>query len=381
MANIVHINGATSIGANWVGGVIPGEDDVAIFQSPSAGGSIDLLNCYAVNMKPDFTGVLTQDADINVGLGGWLAQGGEFVGNSYDLISKGGLIILSGCNFKLPNNKTQTKSTLNNLFNVAGEDMRNLAGLDVYSVLQGVEFYVADAICYRSTGDYMLIDSRSVASTSDWGSYTWGDILFKIRSKINEPTPAFFTDEELMLFFNSAQLHFARETKFLKREQAFTIKERPSSPPYQYVMMPSGFLGIITVGLQSKTVAQDINWLQKTGMAGRSNQSYQDQAYYLIDHGEIRVVNDVDVLATNLLVRYYQAPNAFTDPDDLNVLSQVYDEYLDTVLLYVFMECYLKRKEYEEYNITERKYTMGVNEVIRAEGRRHGANTQIQVVR
>lgn len=377
---IKHLGGATSIPANWQGGVLPGPADIAVFDSLSSGGSIDLLNCLGVDVRADFAGTLTQDADIILGAGGFVWRAGIFVGGQYDFITKGPILILGG-NFEMSKNKTQAKSTTNNLFTVDGLNVYTLSGLNAFAILSGVEFYVEDAIVFRSTGDYMLIDSRSVASTSDWGSFTWGEILFKIRSKINEPSPAFFTDEELMLFFNSAQLHFARETKFLKREQAFTIKQRPSSPPYQYVMMPSGFLGIITAGLQSKTIATDINWMQKVGMAGRSNQSFQDQGYYVVDHGEVRIVNDVDILTTNLLVRYYQAPNPFLDPEDLNVLSQVYDEYLDAVLLYVFMECYLKRKEYEEYNITERKYVSAINEVIRAEGRRHGANTQIQIVK
>lgn len=376
---IEHIGGATSIGANWVGGVIPSENDIAVFKAPSVGGSVDLLNCLGIDVRADFTGTLTQDADIILGAGGCVWRAGDFVGGLYDFITEGAIIIEGG-NFQLANNKTQSKSTTNNLYNIQGQDMHTLAGLNAYAILSGVEFYINNAIVFRSTGDYMLIDSRNVASTSDWGNYTWGEILFKIRSKINEPNPAFFTDEELMIFFNESQLYFARETKFIKREQAFTVKQRPSSPPYQYVMMPSGFLGVISVGLQSKTVAEDLQWIPNVGLAGRSKQSYQDQAYYIIDRGEIRVNNDVDILQTNLLVRYYQAPVALTDPEDLDVLTQVYDEYLDDVIIGVLMACHLKRKEYEEYNYTESKFMQRVKEAIWAEGRRTG-HKQIQVIK
>jgi hypothetical protein len=376
---IKHLGGATSIGANWQGGVIPGATDIAVFDSLSSGGSIDLLNCLGVDVRADFAGTLTQDADIILGAGGFVWRAGTFVEGSYDFITEGAILILGGV-CPLSKNKVQARSTTNNLFTIDGLNVYTLSGLNAFAILSGVEFYVENAICYRSTGDYMLIDSRNVASTSDWGNFTWGEILFKIRSKINEPNPAFFTDEELMVFFNESQLYFARETKFIKREQAFTVKQRPSSPPYQYVMMPSGFLGVISVGLQSKTQADDLQWIPNVGLAGRSKQSYQEQAFYLVDRGEIRITHDVDVLATNLLVRYYQAPNVLTDPEDLDVLTQVYDEYLDDVILGVLMACHLKRKEYEEYNYTEVKFVQRIKEAIWAEGRRTG-NKQIQVIK
>lgn len=380
MALIYHIGGATSIGANWIGGVIPGESDIAIFDNTSSGGSIDYLQCMGIDVRPTFTGILTQDADIILGAAGFRFRGGTFKGGNYDFISEGEFIQEGGV-FDAPKNKFQVKSYPDNLYDVQGNDLHTMAGLDLFSIHAGVEFYVGGGTFFRSTGDFTLMDSRSVASTSDWGTITWGEILFKIRSKINEPEAAFFSDEELMVYFNASQLHFARETKFLEREQAFTIKDRPSSPPYQYVMMPSGFLGLKSVALQSKTEATDITFLQRVGLAGRSNQSFKDQAYYLVDHGELRITQEVDVNAINLLVRYYAAPNVLVDPADTEVFTQVYDEYLEDVLQNVFMQIHLKRKEYEEYQICERMYGLGIVNAQKNEGRRHGGNNQIQAMR
>lgn len=379
MALIFHISGATSIDANWVGGVRPTEIDVAVFDNTSSGGSVDYLNCLGVWTKPTFAGVLTQDADTYIGKGGCLFEGGEFVGGDYDWISQGGFVQTGG-QFEIPRNKFQNKSYTDNLLDVEGLDMYTLAGLDLYHLHSGVEIYVNNAIFFRSTGDVSLLDSKSVASTSNWGTFTWGEILYKIRSEINEPSPGFFTDEELMIFYNEAQLYFARETKFLKIEQAFPVKNRPSSPPYQYAMMPNGFLGLISVALQSKTDARDIKYLLKTGLVGRSNQSYKDQLYYLVDHGEVRITNEIDVDTTNLLIRYYMSPSPFADPEDLEVLTNVYDEYLEDVLMLVTMKCHKKRKEYEEYNFLERRFNDRLEKAIKSEGRRQGGGNNVSIV-
>lgn len=207
---------------------------------------------------------------------------------------------------------------------------------------------------------------------SPLGNETWGDILFKIRTRLNEPEEAFFTDEQLMCYWNEVQLYFARETKFRKVDQVFEITTTSSTPTLQYILLPSDFLGVISCGLQSKDTALDLTWLRVTGLAGRSKQGFQDQAYYIANRSELRVVREVDATEVNIVLNFYASPVPFVDETDLTALSYVFDEYVEDVILGTVASALLQRGNFEEYDRLQNIFLMRVREAIKAEGRRTG---------
>ena len=216
--------------------------------------------------------------------------------------------------------------------------------------------------------------------SSPLGNSTWEEILYKIRSYLNEPSEAFFMDEELMCMFNDTQMYFARETKFRKVTHEFDIIETTSTPKRYYALMPSDFLGIFSCGIQGTSSALDLTWLRSVGLAGRSTMSYQEQGFFIKNRGEIHLTREVDPTSVTLLVNFYAAPMPFTDPADLTALSYVYDEYIEDVILGTVAKAQIKRGNFEEHDRIWRMFQVRIREAQKAEGRRTGLK-QIQVLK
>jgi hypothetical protein len=81
-----------------------------------------------------------------------------------------------------------------------------------------------------------------------------------------------------------------------------------------------------------------------------------------------------------ILVNYYAIPLPLEDEEDLDAEIEVPYEYTDVVVQGVVARSYLKRREYEEYQLQKQEYELLLNRAIKAEGRRQG-NKQLNIVR
>ena len=254
-------------------------------------------------------------------------------------------------------------------------------GVDVKdsNASNGSIIWARDSIDSGNTTNWNLTQTLN-KSNSPLGNATWEEILFKIRSYLNEPEEAFFTNEELMCLFNDTQMYFARETKFRKVNQEFDISETASKPTRFFVLMPQDFLGIFSCGLQGVDSVANLTWLRSVGLAGRSKASYQDQAFFIQNRGEIFLAKEVDTTAVKLLVNFYAAPIPFIDPEDLTALTYVYDEYLEDVVLGTIAKAQIKRGNFEEHDRIWNIFLIRIREAQKAEDRRTGLK-QIQVIK
>ena len=243
----------------------------------------------------------------------------------------------------------------------------------------GITIFARDSIDSGNTSNWNLTATFN-QSNSTLGNATWEEILFKIRSYLNEPTEAFFLDEELMCMFNDTQMYFARETKFRKVNQEFDIIETSSTPHRYFSLMPQDFLGLFSCGIQGNDSVENLTWLRSTGLAGRSKAGYGDQAFFLQNRGEIHLTRPVEITEVKLLVNFYAAPVPFIDPEELTALTYVYDEYLEDVVFGTVAKAQIKRGNFEEYDRIWNIFLGRVREAQKAEDRRTGLK-QIQVIK
>lgn len=255
------------------------------------------------------------------------------------------------------------------------------AGVDVKdsNADNGITIFARDSIDSGNTTNWNLTPTFN-QSNSTLGNATWEDILFKLRTRLNEPEPAFWTDEQLMCYFNETQLYFARETRFRKVEQTFDIIETTFTPTSFFALLPQDFLGILSAATVSNTDALDMNYLRFTNVPGRSKEGFQDQGFFLKNRGEVHLVRPVDTAALKLFVTFYAAPIPFSDPEELDALTFVFDEYLEDVIIGTVATALLQNGRFEEYQFLKREFDKRVKEAYKAEGRRTG-NKQMVVMK
>lgn len=104
------INSNWNTAANWSGGVVPNNTQVAYFSDANCGVNCDVTitanpNVHGVVMMPDYTGTITQNAGVpmSVGNAGWTQASGTFLGgNSAMTVSR--YFFVSGGTFQATSN-------------------------------------------------------------------------------------------------------------------------------------------------------------------------------------------------------------------------------------------------------------------------------------
>ena len=195
---------------------------------------------------------------------------------------------------------------------------------------------------------------------------TWLEVLTQIRSQLNEDIERFFKDDDLLVQFNRAQLLFARETKFLRKELQLSVQGDGVT-----VSLPPDFLGIVAVSFTSKEDIEDGSkptFLQLVGMHGRSSESGVRQGYFLKANDRLGLTpgleNPVDA---KVLLSYYAKPTPLVDSEkDKSKEIDVLDEYVDTPIQMVIARAYLKRREHEEYQLQKQEVEIMLARDIKA---------------
>jgi hypothetical protein len=96
-------DGKWSTAGNWLGGVVPGVNDVAYFVNSSCGANCNMTfdvdpAARGILTEVGFTGVLTQASGVplNIGISGWNHKGGTFTGSNSNILIQGGLSVSAG---------------------------------------------------------------------------------------------------------------------------------------------------------------------------------------------------------------------------------------------------------------------------------------------
>jgi len=198
---------------------------------------------------------------------------------------------------------------------------------------------------------------------------TLAEIIEECRYLVSEPTPAFFTDKEIMLFYNAVQMEFVKWTKILKEETDLAI----SAVDNVSVTLPADFLATKFVHLKSSDGS--LQFLHPYGGRARGVRSpmSEDLGYYLINNTTLKLTQEQDPNSDEVRLAYYQTPTPFADEvADLAVSCDIEDAYIDGVLAGTVSRLFKKRRELQESNIYFAEFQKKMAEARRFENKREG---------
>ncbi|MCB0415352.1 MAG: hypothetical protein KDD50_13535, partial [Bdellovibrionales bacterium] len=138
-----------SDGSNWSGGVVPGTNDVIIFNEACAGNTCDIVSSSNIDVKgirflDTFSGTLTQSSGhtFTIGSEGWIQTAGTFLGGNSAITINGNFDQFGG-------QFTSTSGTLSVGYYVAG--VNNLNGFNFNS---GTFIHNSGKVMIKHSGNY-----------------------------------------------------------------------------------------------------------------------------------------------------------------------------------------------------------------------------------
>lgn len=198
---------------------------------------------------------------------------------------------------------------------------------------------------------------------------TLAEIIEEARYFVSEPTPAFYADREIMLYFNAVQLEFVKRTSILKEEVELSIETSDNVS----VTLPADFLAVKFAHLKSDS--GDLTFLHPYGGRARGHRSElaNDVGYYLINNTTLKLTAEQDPSSDSVLLTYHQTPTPYTDEvADLADECDIEDAYIDGVLAGVVARLFKKRKEIKQSNIYFAEFQKKMTEARRFENKREG---------
>lgn len=188
---------------------------------------------------------------------------------------------------------------------------------------------------------------------------TWGEILTEMRDELSEPTAAFWTDDELMAYYNRAQMEFARKTEIIEATSTLTLSGDNLS-----ASLPSGFLGVLAVTFINAGGSR--KYLYATGGFGRSQQSKSqaDLAYYLVGTATIKLTAEQPT-GVSLELDYFKKPTPFADSEDTEVEGDLDLEWTGIIQQGALFYAHAKRGNEQRKRDAKAEFLTGISEAKR----------------
>lgn len=178
-------------------------------------------------------------------------------------------------------------------------------------------------------------------------SLTWGEVLEDIRDNINERSDGFFSDTYILKQWNHAQLNFAREVRWKRKEQKINIQSDGTT-----IALPNDFMGLIGLGVERADGS--VTFLTAVTMEGRSHGHLNNLSFYLVNNNMVKFTQAWNA-ESKAVINYYAQPEPLADETDIEQEVDLPDDYVDAVVQAVTARCLSRRLDYEYWQIVKRE--------------------------
>ena len=192
------------------------------------------------------------------------------------------------------------------------------------------------------------------------------EIIELCRFSVREPTPAFFTDDEIMIYTNLKSLEFCRRTTYLRDMATLTDSGGGVFP------LPNDFLTARSVILDTKGVRKEIF---KQGASSRVSKSYLGVGYVMNSEAiTLSNVGDLEDDSTMTIeLDYAKRPYPFLDLEaDKLKESDIPEEFIEVLTQGITAKMFEKQERYPSARESARNWDMGVKEAKKFANTRQG---------
>lgn len=194
---------------------------------------------------------------------------------------------------------------------------------------------------------------------------TWGEILTEMRDELNEPSPAFFTDDGLLDFYNRAQMEFARKTQLLEETTLITLNIDKLT-----ATLPANLIGVLSVSLVDNEGKKSFLFKGSARSQGFRSQLEDELKYFIA--GSLLTLTEEQTSGASVEIGYFKKPAPFADSAATTAEGEIPEEWLGVTVQGALYYAYRKRKDVQDARNAKAEFLDGIREAAKFVKFRHG---------